>query len=614
MPKISPEKLTLYFNSTGSYYALSVESVKLYNQLKVHADGLFPDHLIKERRPSESEEILAYRQKTYQPITKLPVSKVITSYGKIRRSKDWNIQFPKDTVSAKISKEETLEKYCTDNLPGYGSITNWAFGILLRQNLLDSNAVIAVVPTGPIIPNEYITPVPIVFNSDQVIEFNEREKYAILRSKVKVTYQVDADVFKQGDIFYYIDENEVICFEQRQGGYVPTFSVMNVTKQFPVWKVRAESFMQFDNMSLNRSRIDAMIPFLDEAACDYSDYKGSKIQHLYPLFWYYQDKECNSCKGTGATPTESGSTACTSCGGGGKIKFSPFAHIEVSPPAMGQSVFPFNAPAGYVTRDVAILELQDKCVDKSIFKSLSAVNMQFLDQTPLSISGDAKNVDREELNNSVYNVAEDLVYSIDKAIFYINEWRYGYIIPDAKTRKQMLPNIPVPENFDLLPADYLMDEVVAARNGKVSPLIIGTLEQQLAGKKFYNEPELASNIKLCFDLDPLLGMSMDDKMTMMSNNGITQEDFILSNYLPSFIKRATRENPDFASMEYDKQMKILNGYVEEKLKVIDKAQQMIDEEKQKVMDEMAAANGGGAPNPGAPPVKKPAEEAAPAAS
>ncbi len=614
MPKISQEKLTLYFTSAGSLYPLSVESVKLYNSLRYHADGIFPEHLIKDRRPSESEDILAYRQKTYQPITKLPVSKVITSFGKIRRSKDWNINFPNDEVSGKISSEETLEKYCTENLPGYGSVTNWAFGILLRQNLLDANAVIAVVPTGPIVANEYIKPVPIVFNSDQVIEFNEQERYCILRSKRKVTYMLDKDVFQLGDIFYYIDDKEVIVYEQKQGGWAITFQVPNITGQMTAWKVKAESFQQYDNMSLNRSRIDAMVPFLDEAACDYSDYKGSKIQHLYPLFWYYQDKECNSCKGSGTKPTTEGSVTCTTCGGGGKIKFSPFAHIEVSAPDLGKSAFPFNAPAGYVTRDVAILELQDKGVDKSMFKSLSAVNMQFLDQTPLSISGDAKNVDREELNNSVYNVAEDLVYSVEKSIFFINEWRYGYLVPDAKTRKAMLPDIAVPENFDLLPADYLMAEVVAARTGKVSPLLIGTLEQQLAAKKFYNEPDLATNIKLCFDLDPLLGMSTDEKMTMLGNNSITQEDVVLSNYLPSFVKRALREHDDFATMEYEKQMEVLTGYVDEKMKSIDKAAKMIEDERQKALDEVAAANGN--KGPADPNAAKPADkkEGVPAAA
>lgn len=613
MPKITDEKLKAYFLSGGSIYPLYTDSVKLYNELKIHADGLFPSDMISSRRPSENEEILEYRKATYKAVTKLPVSKVINSFGKIRRSPDWMINFPKEEVSSKIAPEETLEKYCTEKLPGYISITNWAFGILLKQNLIDSNAIIAVVPTKSIVADEYTQPCPIVFNSDQVMEFNEQEKYAILKSKRKVRYQVgtlDNISYQTGDIFYYIDDLEVTVYEQSATGFTLVFTVPNVTKQFCVWKVKAESFKQFDNMSLNKSRLDGMVPFLDEAACEYSDLKGSKIQHLYPLFWYFQNKACNACNGVGKKAAAEGSTEtvpCTVCDGSGHVKFSPFAHIQVDPAALGAQSNPVP-PAGYVTRDTKILELQEASVDKNLFRALGAMNMQFLDQTPLAISGDAKNVDREELNNTVYTVAEDLIYSIDKAIYFINEWRYGYIVPDQQQRKEQLPNIPVPQNFDLLPEDYLMKEITDARNGKITPLLIGTLEQQLAAKKFYNQPDLASNIKLCYDLDPLPGLSVDDKIQLLTNKGIMLEDYILSAYLPAFIKRAIREYEKFATYDWEKQMEMLMGYVKEKKDANDEAQKMIDEEKQKVLDEMNAAAGGGT---GAP-VKKPEITAEPA--
>jgi len=602
MPKIPDEKLQMYFNSGGAYYPLYAESVELYNALRVHADGVFPDKMIKERRPSESDEILEYRKTTYKPITKHPLSKVVSSFGKIRRSPDWTIDFPKEKISSRIPDEETLEDYCNEKLPGYGSITNWAFGILLKQNLVDANAVVAVIPLEQIVNDAYAKPVPILFNSDQVMEYNEKEKFAILRSKRKISYFDQDQVYKTGDIYYYIDDQEVIVYEQNKDGFTPTFQQINTIKQFPVFKVRAEAYKQFDNMSLCRSRLDAMVPFLDEAACEYSDLKGSKIQHLYPLFWYFQNKDCGPCNGSGKMPPAEGQTEppiCKSCGGGGKVKFSPFAHIQVDPAGLGNQANPIP-PAGYVTRDTAILELQEKSVEKNLLKALGAVNMQFLDQTPLSISGDAKQVDREELNNTVYNLAEDIIFSIDKAIYFINEWRYGYQISDATKRKEQLPNIPVPQNYDLLPEDYLMKEVTDARTGKVNSLLIATLEQQLAAKKFYNQPDLATNIKLYFDLDPLPGLSVDEKMSLISNKAITQEDFIISSYMASFIKRAIRENKDFCKLEYQPQMDILTKYAQEKVKANDAAAQMIDAEKQKVIDEMKA-NGGQAPGAAAAP-------------
>ena len=437
MPKISAEKLQMYFTGNGTYYPLYTESVKLYDSLRIHADGEFPGDMIKSRRPSETEEILAYRQETYKPITKLPISKVVTSFSKIRRSPDWNMDFTKKEIPSKIIEEETLEKYCNENLPGYTSITNWLFGLLLKQNLIDANAVVAVIPLEAIREDAYAKPVPIVFNSNQVVEFNEKEKYPILRSKRKTSYMLDSKQYQSGDIYYYIDDKEIIIYEQDKNGFTPVFEQVNTIGQFPVFKVKAEAFKQFDNLSLNRSRIDSMVPFLDEAACEYSDLKGSKIQHLFPLFWYFQNKNCNACSGAGKKPAANGPVQCENCGGTGKVKFSPFAHLQLDPADLGKQAIP-SPPAGYVIRDTAILELQEKSVEKNNYKALAAINMQFLDQTPLSISGDAKNVDREELNNTVYNFAEDLVYAADKAIYFINEWRYSTLVTDRKIRMQML--------------------------------------------------------------------------------------------------------------------------------------------------------------------------------
>lgn len=612
MPKISNDNLTEYFRSNGRYYPLYDESVKLYDSLRIHADGIFPGKMITDRRPSETDEILAYRELTYKAITKLPVSKVITSFGKIRRSPDWTIDFPKKTVPSKIIEDETLEKYCSENLPGFTSITNWTFDILLKQNLVDANAVVAVIPLEKITDNNYAKPVPVLFNSNQVMQFDEKNKFCILKSKNNVSFLDEQNVSQSGDVFYYIDDIEIIIYEEDKKGFAPIFKQNNIIKQFPAFRIKAEAFKQFDNMSLSRSRLDAMVPFLDEAACEYSDLKGSKIQHLFPLMWFFSNKSCNSCAGTGRKATDTGSVDCNTCGGTGKVKFSPFVHMEIDPAGLGQQANPMP-PAGIIQRDTEILKLQEASVDKNNYKALSAVNMQFLDQTPLSISGDAKNVDREELNNTVYNTAEDIIYSLDKVIYLINEWRYFTLVADNVKRRAMLPNIAVPQNFDLLPENYLMKEVTDAVTAKVNPLLIATLQQQLAAKKFYNQPELAGNIELYFELDPLPGYTVDEKMSLLQSEGITKEDFIISSYMASFIRRALREDADFATKQYDVQMALLNKYASEKVKANDTAGKMIEIQKQKVLDEMKQQQiGNGVPvdvTPALPPAQINANDA-----
>lgn len=610
MPKLTDQQLQTYFASAindsnfqlidpngvsvlanGNRHPIYAETVLQYHPLKIHADGLFPKAMISERRPSESSDILLYRQKTYKAVTKLPLSKVLTSLSKIRRSPDWMINFPTDKVPAKLSAtpDDTLESYCNTYLPGYGNITDWIFSILLKQNAIDPNALVAVLPLDNLVGNEFYKPVPIIFNSDHVLEFSEEKQFSILQSRLKVDVAMDGGVvnYKTGFRFYYIDDKEVVIYDQTSGGYTPVLTIAHTLKKMPVFKVKAEVYKNYDNMIVNKSRLDAMTAFLDEAACEYSDYKGSKIQHLYPLFWYYQNRDCNACNGHGKKTDDK---KCEDCDGTGKVKFSPFAHLQLQPPALGEQGTP-NPPAGFIARDVAILKLQDESVEKNNFKALAAINMQFLDQTPLNISGDAKNVDREELNNFVYNFAEDLIATADRTIYWINEWRYSFFVPGDSERRAMLPNIPVPQNFDLLPSGYLIDEITKMRAQKVNPFLLAKLEEQLAEKKFYNEPKLKEVVKLFFELDPLPGVNIDDKMTMLQNKGITQVDFVLSNYMAQFIKKSLEDDPAFVDKKYDEQMAALTKLAKAKIAENDQAAQMIDQQKQAIIDEMKKAGG-----------------------
>jgi hypothetical protein len=613
MPKISIQQLQTYFAGaidtsfirtatdesivalmqSGNRHPIYAETVLQYQPLKIHADGDFPQGMISARRPSESDEILRYRKDTYKAITKLPVSKVLTCLSKIRRSPDWMIQFSDDKIPAAILAEESLEKYLSGGIPSYKNITDWIFGMLLKQNAIDANAVIAVIPVANVADEtEYFRPVPIIFNSDFVLEYNEKQQFSILQSRKKVNIALDGGSvnYSSGFRFYYIDDKEVVIYDQTKDGYSAVFTIKHKLGKMPVFKVKGEAFKSYDDLVVNKSRLDAMVPFLDEAACEYSDLKGSKIQHLFPLFWYYQNKECTKCT-AGKITTDAGPKECGECGGSGKVKFSPFAHLQLNPPAIGESSVP-SPPAGYITKDTEILKLQEASVDKNNAKALAAINMQFLDQTPLTISGEAKNVDREELNNFVYNFAEDLIATADQTIYWINEWRYVDVVPDPVIRRSMLPSIPVPQNFDLLPTSYLMEEITKARTQKVNPFLLAMMETQLAQKKFYNSPKLAEVIELYFSLDPLPAVSTDEKMTMLQNKGITLQDFVVSCNLPQFIKQAMEKDEEFCEKEHEDQMQAMYDLADKKIEQSDAAAQMMDAAKQKIIEEQLKQSGG----------------------
>jgi hypothetical protein len=592
---LTTEQLKLFFIGKQKHRAYQ-DTVDLMNKIKTHADGIVPTALINERRPSESEATMSYRKKIYVPKTKNPIGKVIASLTKIRRSPDWSITYDKNNSPASIIQGETLQDYCETKYPGSVSLTNWTFSVLLKNTLVDANAVIAVFPLNIEAGqnNEYYKPMAMVFNSDKVFYFEEGAEYAILESNERSSltpYDPDKNL-TPGFVYYVITTTEYMKWEQNPTGqFEMTQYLFHGKNELPVFKVRAQFMKQKENTIINESRISGMVPALDEAAREYSDLQAAKVQHMYPLFWYIQSKECKACTGTGQVATAQGVQNCQQCYdenlkvSTGRIKFSPYAHIQVDPPAIGDKTVP-TPPAGYVTRDVEIIKHQEESVKQHLFDALAAVNMQFLDQTPLNISGDAKNVDREELNNFVYSIAEDLVATMDQIYYWINEWRYAVIVPDKDKRSAMLPKITVPQNFDLLPSDYLIDEITKGKNAKANSFIVQTMEREYAVKKFYNEPELVEYINLYYDLDPLPGIEVADKESLFLAKAITQTDLVISTYLAHFIRRALIDNKDFCDLEFDAKMKIITKYATEKIKANDAAAQV----KATLAQQQAAAN------------------------
>jgi hypothetical protein len=98
-------------------------------------------------------------------------------------------------------------------------------------------------------------------------------------------------------------------------------------------------------------------------------------------------------------------------------------------------------PVGYVPKDTEIVKVQDARVKAHLYGALAAVNMEFLAEVPLSESGVAKEVDRDELNNFVNSVAEDVVRMMDNIYRWICDMRYSVVIPDAERRAELLPTV-----------------------------------------------------------------------------------------------------------------------------------------------------------------------------
>ena len=553
-------------------------TVDLAEKLKVHADGRVPEKLIFERRPSEPDSIKDYRAKIYVPKTKNPIYKVINSLEKIRRSSDWVIQYKGE--NAAIKEGEDLQTYCEANYPIHNSVTNWMFSEGLKNYLLDANGVIAVLPFEvPTSTAEYVRPTAQFFESKQVIQFVEGEYAVILSYDKSVIKNAKGQVLNtNGDIYYIITPTEYYKFEQinAKRDIQQTEIYKHNIGKLPVFRVGGLFSKRVNNSIIYESRISSMIPSLDEAAREYSDLQAEILQHIHSEKYIYTNTECPVCNGTGKVMKDGTQSTCTSCGGHGKmLGVSNYNTYLINPSQIGEGQIP-TPPVGYVQKSVEIAKLQDERVRQHLWDALATLNMEFLGNTPLSQSGAAKEVDKDELNNFVNSIAEDIINIMDNVYYFICEYRYNVLIADQKKRGELLPSINVPTKYDMLSSGYLLAELTSAKTGGISPVIKKALEIEYAKKKFNTMPEISEYSQLTFELDPLYGLTEDEKMVRKSNGGISDESYIISCNINQFVQRAMNEDVEFYGKDYKYQTDKMKAFAKEMKKEIDSIEKIID--------------------------------------
>ena len=547
--------------------------VELAQKLKLHADGLIPTKLILERRPNENAATFEYRKKIYEPITEEPIGKVINSLSKIRRSQDWIIAYGGE-VNSRIASGESLEDYCENNFPSFQSITNWAFSELLMISLIDANSVCAVILKQlPQSKAEYVKPEIEIFTSEQIIDYIVGEYY-VLKSN-DVVKVIDGGVVRNNEIYWVLTQNQIFKYERESSGSVREILTYNHNiGEIPCQKVGGLFYKRVNNDTIQKSRIAKMVPFLNEAAREYSDLQAEIVQHAYSEKYVYTNQECEVCRGTGHVRKENGErSSCSVCGGRGKISSSPYGVYTFDAQKLGEQSLP-NIPVGYIAKNTDIARFMQEHIDNHIYRALASINMEFLADRPLNQSGTAKEIDQDELNNFVSGVAEDIVMVLDRIYYFINEYRYNVIIPQREERLKMLPRIPVPERFGLVNSGYMMSEIGTAKNSNVSRTVVKYMELEYVRKKYNAQPEIVKEVEALFDLDPLYGYDQQEKMTMLSNEGITMLDYVVSSNIQQFIQRAIKENNDFLLLPFEQKKAKIDEYAAEIINKNSAAQQI----------------------------------------
>lgn len=570
-------------NQVGDYFKgkkkhVNYEQTVAYERaMRVHMDGEFPEKLIRERRPAESITIKEYREKIYAPITMTSMDKVFTSLQKIRKSPDWSIKYSTDTPSV-ISHDETLKYYMEYDFENYTSFTNYFFNNVFKEYLVDANALILWIPENiEKEETEYYEPIPEIFASHQIIDY-ERKKWYVLRSSEGAQYKDSYGDFRNGAVFYYVDEFIIQKFHQinARGQFAEVMLFEHNLGEIPIVDLFGKVFKHSGKYPIYKSRLSPMLPELDEAAREYSDLQAEIVQHIHSTVWAYQSQECNKCGGAGVIQSkEAAPIACTTCHGKGILPFNPYENLVLRPTAAGENQPPIP-PMGYVAKQTDIAKLQDVRVQDHIFRAYSAINFEFLSQTPLNISGTAKEIDRAELNNFVYSIAEDVVRIFDDSYYLVNEYRYKDIVTDEEQRESMLPKIHVPEKFDIVSETVLAEEIRTMKESNIDPIIINAAVEEYANKVFNTDETLRAVVQTALQCNPYASVSDDNVITRLMNDGISQTDYVLYCNIKGYIERAMAEVKGFLDMENEEKKAILWGYADKDVIAKSAAQQVRD--------------------------------------
>ncbi len=595
MITVNQDLITKYIKG-GNRHVAYYRAVDIADHLQFHIDGYDPPfltpfkndatqhfrdlatgernnpyfhRLIDERRPGESKKIHDFRRTIYASVTEEPCFKVINSTKKIVRSEDWKVDYSKVKPLSKVPDDETLEVYAEQEYPEFKSVTNWLFLFAIKQILSDPNALLVTLPIKfELEGNEFPQPATSIIPSVNLY-FYEPDHMAIYKSNKIEEFKNKDGKFTKVPVYQILTRQGV--WESHQIDEDKNFSldkkIIFDPEMFPAWLAGGEVKKLINNTPLYKSFLDPMLPRLDECAREYSDMQAEILQHIHSTLAVIEGQDCIKCSGTGKLPKPGGAVVCGDCKGKGTPTLNTYEIIIMKLKDIDKQPMPFP-PAAYVEKSTEIAKLQDERVDKHNFKALSALNMEFLAKTPLNESGKAKEVDKEEVNNFMYGMAFHFVNSTMKNTYkYIILQRYGQKVQGRldKELEEVMPTIQVPEHFDMLSENQLIDQLAKAKEAEVDPTIINEMQTDLINKKFRDMPETRDKLRISNEVNPFNTSSSEEIIDMEMAGLATKVDAIIALHADYFVFLAINEHKDFFTKTPEQQKEIIKKMADAKL-------------------------------------------------
>ena len=545
----------------GFHHYFYDKSVEIADEIEQTFSKAYPKFL-DIQRPKESKKNAQYRKDIYLNPAMAHRSRIIDKLVKVEQSEDFLINYPtsQDGYSA-------LKDYCEQNFNGSNTLTNWVFSIGINAFANDPNAVVAVLDKMP--PDRESQghkPYPYVFISSDVVAFND--KYCVLKEKDEGNATLDT-YYILDDTYYYI-----LHPIQWQRTTAELQKVKHNFNGFPAFKI-GQYIQEVSPRGerLYKSFFTDAIPFFRSAIRRYNDQEIELIQHINTLEWQIEDKKCTACKGKGHHESKSGPIKCKVCEGVGSITWNQLDILKVpmveESPTSGnpKRTFPFNAPGGYVPRNIEALKAIRESVDSHIDDAYNALDVGILRKRGIVMaeSGEAKQYDRLEFSQKIYSFGRHIIENIMLPIYkMIDAQLFGH----TGISVSRIPEIVIPINFDIMSPEMILQEIKLAKEGGMSKEVIGSLELKYC--KLVNGDNSREAITLSdeINLNPHYGKTVEELMLLYGGDGSSANatkatDFIIAVNFKGFIDLAMREHQDWVHKEEKDKFNILESYAKE---------------------------------------------------
>ena len=508
------------------------EEVKeVYEALKNHFDDDYPKHLLNSTRPNEEAWMKLERERVWECPSRVPIKRVENLLTKIRQADDFRINWLENEMQTGIAKDNSFRDYCEKFLPVYGNLEDWLFQTFQRFYLSDPNALIWVAPKCDDI-REGINldrPFPQIIESEDIIEIGEN--YAV--------WMIEDD--KKKGIKYYGACDETTFFyitvkskTQKEAASI-SFEVYPIFTAFPIHTIGSVVYEVEDYNVIYESIVQAALPEWNQALRRADDNNILWIKQAYPKEWEYKSTTCKTCKGTGRG--KGNETTCRTCNGSGNdVVETPFQKIVISIPKTnaltneGQLTSIPTPPAGIIERDLATIKEFGLEIQQRLYNGMRALGLEYLFESPLAVSGEAKIQDKKEVHTFLYQVAVHYVtiYTWTAKQLYLQKYA---ALPNLMTEEridQNLPKLTIPTDFDIYTAAEIANALAMARDKSFGPEISNGLERDLLIKQYGEGSMAVKKNEIRNNLNPLPNYKPDEIALLKESGLVSDVDAMLA--------------------------------------------------------------------------------------